>query len=352
MEEGRKTRRAPLLVALAGILLLAAMWATMALAGGSSPAAKPVKAKAALPSPRRRTAPSPASPVRSSARSRNARRATSDSAEPGHKPGSTLRGPVPASFSRVWSARVRPRHDPSLGPSTSERFYETVLSTLGIEQTHSGEHCAEWDDFSLAQADGEHPPTRRLHIGFVAPLARARRRVLAGRHRGGIPGRWRARPAPPVQRRLLRRVPARPRRQQRRGRPSRVDARRAETSTISGSASPTSTRRPGSTRRSARRRASGSGERRASATQFACVSGSFSVLAGDEPTEHVHLAFPATDNETVDRFHREATRRGLPRQRPARRAGDLPRGLLRRVRARPGRKQRRGGEPQPVRARG
>ena len=46
MEEGRKTRRAPLLVALAGILLLAAMWATMALAGGSTPAAKPVKAKA------------------------------------------------------------------------------------------------------------------------------------------------------------------------------------------------------------------------------------------------------------------------------------------------------------------
>jgi uncharacterized low-complexity protein len=45
MEEGRKRRRAPLLVAIAGILLLAAMWATMALAGGSTPAAKPVKAK-------------------------------------------------------------------------------------------------------------------------------------------------------------------------------------------------------------------------------------------------------------------------------------------------------------------
>ena len=45
MEEGRKTRRAPLLVALAGVLLLAAVWATMAFAGGSTPAAKPVKAK-------------------------------------------------------------------------------------------------------------------------------------------------------------------------------------------------------------------------------------------------------------------------------------------------------------------
>ena len=48
MEEERQTRRAPLLVALAGVILLAAVWATMALAGGSTPAAKPAaKAPAA-----------------------------------------------------------------------------------------------------------------------------------------------------------------------------------------------------------------------------------------------------------------------------------------------------------------
>ena len=48
MEEARKTRRFPLLVALAGVILLTAIWATMALAGGSSPAAKPAaKAPAA-----------------------------------------------------------------------------------------------------------------------------------------------------------------------------------------------------------------------------------------------------------------------------------------------------------------
>ncbi len=47
MEEERKTRRVPLLAALAGVLLLAAVWATMALAGGSSTAAKPMKAPAA-----------------------------------------------------------------------------------------------------------------------------------------------------------------------------------------------------------------------------------------------------------------------------------------------------------------
>ena len=47
MEEERQTRRAPLVVALAGVILLAAIWATMALAGGSTPASKPVKAKPA-----------------------------------------------------------------------------------------------------------------------------------------------------------------------------------------------------------------------------------------------------------------------------------------------------------------
>ncbi|MGH3070751.1 MAG: hypothetical protein ACRDNB_00585 [Gaiellaceae bacterium] len=48
MEEVRKTRRNPLLVAVAGVILLAAIWATMALAGGSTPAAKPAaKAPAA-----------------------------------------------------------------------------------------------------------------------------------------------------------------------------------------------------------------------------------------------------------------------------------------------------------------
>ena len=47
MEEERKTRRVPVLVALATVVVLAAVWATMALAGGSSPAKKPLKAPAA-----------------------------------------------------------------------------------------------------------------------------------------------------------------------------------------------------------------------------------------------------------------------------------------------------------------
>ena len=53
--------------------------------------------------------------------------------------------------------------------AASERFYETVLATLGIEQTHRSEPYTEWRDFSLASADERNKVTRRLHIGFVAP---------------------------------------------------------------------------------------------------------------------------------------------------------------------------------------
>src|SRR2546427_1212517 len=51
----------------------------------------------------------------------------------------------------------------------SERFYRTVLGTLGIEPSHAGTELIEWDDFSIIAADADHPPTRHLHIAFVAP---------------------------------------------------------------------------------------------------------------------------------------------------------------------------------------
>ena len=50
----------------------------------------------------------------------------------------------------------------------SERFYETVLATIGIAKTYTAEDFAEWNDFSLAQASAERPATRRLHVGFFA----------------------------------------------------------------------------------------------------------------------------------------------------------------------------------------
>jgi catechol 2,3-dioxygenase-like lactoylglutathione lyase family enzyme len=51
----------------------------------------------------------------------------------------------------------------------SRRFYETVLATLGSAKTAGGEWYTEWDDFSIAAATAERPPTKGLQVGFVAP---------------------------------------------------------------------------------------------------------------------------------------------------------------------------------------
>ena len=65
------------------------------------------------------------------------------------------------------------------------------------------------------------------------------------------------------------------------------------------------------------------------------------------PTPSAHIAFEAPDRATVDAFHEAALAAGGSRQRRARAAADLPRALLRRLRARPRRQQHRGRLPLP-----
>jgi catechol 2,3-dioxygenase-like lactoylglutathione lyase family enzyme len=51
----------------------------------------------------------------------------------------------------------------------SEDFYDTVLATIGIEKANSEDWIAEWGVFSISPANDEKPATRGLHIGFAAP---------------------------------------------------------------------------------------------------------------------------------------------------------------------------------------
>ena len=52
----------------------------------------------------------------------------------------------------------------------SEDFYDTVLRTIGIERSGRDDEYTVWrGQFSLAAADGDHPITRNLHMGFAAP---------------------------------------------------------------------------------------------------------------------------------------------------------------------------------------
>ena len=53
--------------------------------------------------------------------------------------------------------------------SRSERFFDTVLATLGIATSRSSSTLAEWSDFGIYEAAPGHAATRRLHVGFAAP---------------------------------------------------------------------------------------------------------------------------------------------------------------------------------------
>ena len=192
--------------------------------------------------------------------------------------------------------------------AASERFYELVLRTLGIEQTHSDEDYTEWDDFSLAAASGDKAVTRRLHIAFVAP-SRAlvdefwRVGTDAGYRDDGAPG---LRPlysddyygaflldpdgnsAEAVHKGRLRTGGV-------------IDHLWIRVADVAAAQRFYETIAPYAgfrLRRAAAERAHFRGE-----------TGSFSVVAGT-PTEHLHMAFPAPDDATVDAFHRAATGAG------------------------------------------
>ena len=203
--------------------------------------------------------------------------------------------------------------------AASERFYDTVLATLGIEKTYADEYFVEWNDFSLAEADADTPATQRLHVGFVA-ASRAhvdefwRVGTEAGHRDDGAPG-----PRPEYGDDYYgaflldpdgNSVEAVHHDSLRTG--GGVDHVWIRVADIAASKRFYETIAP----HAGFGLETDSPER----AQFAGESGSFAVLAGT-PTEHLHMAFPATENATVDAFHRTATGagyrdNGAPGERP------------------------------------
>jgi catechol 2,3-dioxygenase-like lactoylglutathione lyase family enzyme len=190
----------------------------------------------------------------------------------------------------------------------SQRFYDTLLLELGIETTYADSRFAQWDDFSLTQADPRNPLTRGLHIGFGAPSrGHVERFWEAGRQAGyrddGAPG-----PRPQYRDDYYGAFLLDP------------DGNSAEAVHHDG------VRTPGHIDHLWMRVADVAAASRFYAliapyagfelasdepehAHFAGHGGSFSLVAG-APTEHVHLAFPAAENATVDAFHRAATEAG------------------------------------------
>ena len=190
--------------------------------------------------------------------------------------------------------------------TASEAFYRTVLSTLGIEPTASTAEFTEWSDFSLAEGA---PVTRRLHVAFVAP-SRAHvdafweAGIDASHRDDGAPGP-RPQYGPDYYGGFLpdpdgNSAEAVHHDTPRRGLIDHLWLRVADLTAV---------RRfytliaPHAGLRI--------GDEQPDRVQFIADGASFSFVAG-EPTEHVHLAFPAPDDATVDAFHRTATAAGHP----------------------------------------
>jgi catechol 2,3-dioxygenase-like lactoylglutathione lyase family enzyme len=192
--------------------------------------------------------------------------------------------------------------------AAAERFYDTVLRVLGIDQTYRFRTFSEWQDFSLTAADAEHPPTRRLHVGFVAPnRARVddfwRAGTAAGYRDDGAPG---PRPeygsdyyggflldpdgnsAEAVHHDSLRRGGI-------------IDHIWIRVGDVASATRFYETIAP----HAGLRRDRDTPER----VQFCGATGSFSLLRG-APTEHLHMAFPTDDDAVVERFHQTATEAG------------------------------------------
>jgi catechol 2,3-dioxygenase-like lactoylglutathione lyase family enzyme len=204
------------------------------------------------------------------------------------------------------------------------RFYETVLGVLAIDESYSDDQFTEWEDFSLTEATAWNPVTRGLHVGFGAP-DRARvdefwqAGVDAGYESDGDPGPRTEYGDDYYGGFLLdpdgNSVEAVHFEDVRRGvdhlwiRVADVEASKRFYETIAAHAR------------------IGVGTDTPERVQFQGDGpGSFSVLSGDHVTEHLHMAFPAGDDQAVDDFHQAATEAGYrdngqPGERPTYHAG-------------------------------
>jgi catechol 2,3-dioxygenase-like lactoylglutathione lyase family enzyme len=53
--------------------------------------------------------------------------------------------------------------------AASERFYRTVLSTLGVEPSYVDAEYVMWEDWCLGKTSNDHQLAKGLHVGFRAP---------------------------------------------------------------------------------------------------------------------------------------------------------------------------------------
>ena len=181
----------------------------------------------------------------------------------------------------------------------SQRFYETVLTVLGRTEHVDDHEYIDWGDFSIV-SDGM-PVAKHLHIAFYAPShelvdAFHRAGVEAGYADDGAPG-----PRPQYGEDyyggFLRDPDG-----------NSVEAVHTSRERKTGAIDHLwlRTRDVAAIRRFYVATGHELGVDEPDHVQIVTATGSVSYVAGEPPTEHVHIAFGADTNEAVDAFHRAA----------------------------------------------
>jgi catechol 2,3-dioxygenase-like lactoylglutathione lyase family enzyme len=221
-------------------------------------------------------------------------------------PARAAREPLSAVFDHV-GIRVFDR-------PAAERFYRSVLAALEIEPSHAETGALEWEDFSIAAADAEHPSTRNLHLAFVAP-SRAhvdsfwRAGLEIGAPDDGEPGE-RPQYTPGYYGAFLRdpdgnSAEAVTHRDVRRG--GHIDHLWIRVGDLDAASLFYSSLAPHLGLREGRRWV----QKHEQGRQFRGAWATFSLVADDAPpTAGLHIAFPAPDRQTVRDFHDAAIRGG------------------------------------------
>ncbi len=213
--------------------------------------------------------------------------------------------------------------------AASERFYRTVLGPLGIEPSSAGERLVAWEEFFVVAANPERPPTRNLHVGFVAPSrehvdAFWQAGVDAGYSDDGPPGE-RPEYQPDYYGAFLldpdgNSAEAVHDGDVRRG--GHIDHLWIRVGDLEAAAKFYDLIAPHTGLRGGRRWDEAETAREDAGRQWRGAWATFSLVHDPRPpTENLHLAFPAPDRQTVDDFHRAATAagyasNGAPGERP------------------------------------
>jgi catechol 2,3-dioxygenase-like lactoylglutathione lyase family enzyme len=197
----------------------------------------------------------------------------------------------------------------------SLRFYETVLAVLGRAEHLDEAGYIDWGDFSIV-SDGR-PVAKHLHIAFSAPS----HELVDAFHRAGVEAGFADDGAPG------------PRPQYREdyyGAFLRDPDGNSVEAVYTGRERKTGaidhlwlrTRDVAAMRRFHLATGREIGVDEPDHVQIVTANASISYVAGEPPTEHVHIAFRVDTNEEVDAFHRAAveagyTDNGAPGERPA-----------------------------------